>query len=409
MRAKQRRTAKDPAIINRPFGSLALPILNSLRILQIGMHERGSGGGLDRIFWDLVDQLAVLPDLAVSPFFFRHRSTPIERRSGEFCLGSTSQFAGRRLWNLRQAVLTELRASRSSSVVVASHFSFYAAALLPKLSRMNHVVHFHGPWAAETAAERRLQLNVAMKRAVEGAVYSSAKAFVTLSQAFKDLLTAEYRVDAARVHVIPGAVDAQRFSPGDRRAARLLLGWPEDTRILFCVRRLVHRMGLENLLDAFAALAGDHSDAILVIGGTGPLRDELAAKAREHRLSDRVLFTGFIPETNLPFAYQAADLSIVPSQSLEGFGLTALESLACGTPVLVTPVGGLPEVVNQLDPKLVLKNKDTATITDQLSAFLGGTLTVPTSEQCREYVESNFSWATIAKRVRALYWQVSNE
>jgi glycosyltransferase involved in cell wall biosynthesis len=376
-----------------------------LKVIQIGMHERGAGGGVERIFWDLVDQLAVFPDLEVSPFFFQHHSTPIERRNGEFCLGSTSQFAGRRLWNLRQAVLSELQASRSGSVVVASHFAFYAAALLPKLSRMNHVVHFHGPWAAETAAERRP--HVAMKRAVEGTVYSSAKAFVTLSQAFKDLLTAEYRVDPARVHVIPGAVDARRFSPGDSTAARQRLGWPNQGRIVLCVRRLVRRMGLENLLDAFVAVAGEHPDSILVIGGAGPLRDELAAKAREHRLSDRVLFTGFIPETNLPFAYQAADLSIVPSQSLEGFGLTALESLACGTPVLVTPVGGLPEVVRDLDRNLLLPDKGDAAIADRLHLFLNGALSLPSSNDCRKYVESNFSGRVIAERMRALYWRVA--
>jgi glycosyltransferase involved in cell wall biosynthesis len=289
--------------------------------------------------------------------------------------------------------------------VVASHFAFYAAALLPKLSRMNHVVHFHGPWAAETAAERRP--HVAMKRAVEGTVYSSAKAFVTLSQAFKDLLTAEYRVDPARVHVIPGAVDARRFSPGDSTAARQRLGWPNQGRIVLCVRRLVRRMGLENLLDAFVAVAGEHPDSILVIGGAGPLRDELAAKAREHRLSDRVLFTGFIPETNLPFAYQAADLSIVPSQSLEGFGLTALESLACGTPVLVTPVGGLPEVVRDLDRNLLLPDKGDAAIADRLHLFLSGALSLPSSNDCRKYVESNFSGRVIAERMRALYWRVA--
>ena len=319
---------------------------------------------------------------------------------------------------MRQAVLAELRASRSGSVppspslqrdqvVVASHFAFYAAALLPKLSRMNHVVHFHGPWAAETAAEHRLQLNVAMKRAVEGAVYSSAKAFVTLSQAFKDLLTAEYRVDPMRVHVIPGAVDSQRFSPGDRIAARQLLDWPEDARILFCVRRLVRRMGLESLLDAFAEVAGEHPDAILVLGGTGPLRDELELRVRNQHLSGQVRFTGFIPETDLPLAYRAADLSILPSQSLEGFGLTALESLACGTPVLVTPVGGLPEVVKQLDTKLILPEKGAAAIADRLHLFFSGALSLPSSNDCRKYVESNFSGRVIAERMRALYWMVA--
>jgi hypothetical protein len=58
------------------------------------MHERGSDGGLDRVFWDLVDGLAGFPDLAVTPFYFHHRSAPIEKRSGECYLGSTSLSAG---------------------------------------------------------------------------------------------------------------------------------------------------------------------------------------------------------------------------------------------------------------------------------------------------------------------------
>lgn len=384
-------------------------IKGRLRVLQIGMHERGSGGGLDRVFWNMVDQLALFPDLTVSPFFFQHRSTPIERRTGEFCLGSTSLFAGRRLWKLRRAVLNELQGGlHTNSVLVASHFAFYAGALLPKLARMNHVVHFHGSWAAETAAERRLKANVAMKRAIEAAVYSSAKAFVTLSEAFKDLLTAEYRVDPARVHVIPGAIDSQRFSPGDRIAARQRLQWPADGKILLCVRRLVRRMGLENLLDAFAEVAKEHPDAVLMIGGMGPLRDELEAKAKNYDLTGQVRFIGFIPETDLPLAYRAADLSILPSQSLEGFGLTALESLACGTPVLVTPVGGLPEVVKHLDAKLILPDKGVAAIADRLHLFFSGALRLPSSERCSKYAQTNFSWRTMAERVRALYWQVVN-
>ena len=129
-------------------------------------------------------------------------------------------------------------------------------------------------------------------------------------------------------------------------------------------------MGLENLLDGFAAVAGEHPDSTLVIGGMGPLRDELGLRARNHHLSDRVRFTGFIQEMDLPLAYRAADLSILPSQSLEGFGLTALESLACGTPVLVTPVGGLQEVVSELDTKLVLPDKGVAAIADRLHLFL---------------------------------------
>jgi glycosyltransferase involved in cell wall biosynthesis len=377
-----------------------------LRVIQIGMHERGAGGGVERIFWDLYDHLSQSPDLDLSAFFFCHRSDQKSARTGEYGLGSTKQPGYQRLWNVRRAVFNELKDwNEPNSLVIVSHFALYASALLPNLSWANHVVHFHGPWTKEAAAEGRGWVNTAAKRAVERAVYSSAKAFITLSQAFKDLLTAEYRIDPSRVHVIPGGIDCRRFSPGDRTAARKQLGWPLNATIVFCVRRLVRRMGLESLLDAFASVAGEHPMSVLMIGGTGPLRDELETRAR--RLGAQIRFTGFIPETDLALAYRAADLSIVPSQSLEGFGLTSLESLACGTPVLVTPVGGLPEAVAGLSPELVLADRMAETLGRSLDRFLKGGLVVPSAADCRHYVEANFSWQRISEHVKKVYRQAA--
>jgi glycosyltransferase involved in cell wall biosynthesis len=380
---------------------------DSLKVLQIGMHERGAGGGVDRVFWELYDQLRTAADLGLSAFFFQHRTDPAQELPGEFCLGSTQQPVHRRLWKIRRTVLHELE-TLPPSVLVASHFALYASALLPQLSRMNHVVHFHGPWAEETAVEGRRRINIAAKRLIEKAVYSSAKAFVTLSQAFKNRLTNDYRVDPARVHVIPGGVDLNQFSLGERDEARSKLGWPKNALIVLCVRRLVRRMGIKDLVDAFAAVAGDHPDAMLVIGGIGPLREELEESVRAYRLGGRVLFSGFIPNAALADAYRAADLSVVPSQSLEGFGLAALESVACGVPALVTPVDGLPETVSQLDPNLVLPEKGSAAIAERLDKFFSGKLSFPSRDRCRQYVETNFSWSMVAQRVKALYWQVTN-
>jgi glycosyltransferase involved in cell wall biosynthesis len=381
-----------------------------LRVLQLGMHERGSGGGVDHFFWDLFDQLSTFPDLSLSAFFFCHRSTAVEKRSGEFYLGSTSLSGSRRLWNLRRAVLAKLaETSNAKSTLVVSHFAFYASALLPRLARLKHVVHFQGPWATESAVEERDGLNVMLKRVIERAVYSSANAFVTLSHAFRELLIAEYKVRSELVHVIPPAVDLRRFTLGDRQEARERLAWPQDATILLCVRRLARRMGLEILIEAFKQVADAHPRTMLFFGGTGALRDELAAKIADKGLAERVRLLGFIPEDCLATAYQAADLSIMPTQSLEGFGLSTLESLACGTPVLVTPVGGLPEAVSQLDPKLVLRDKDSGAIAEWLDRFLGGKLSLTPPEECRKYVEINFAWPIIAQRVKSLYWQVVNE
>jgi hypothetical protein len=179
------------------------------------MHERGAGGGADRYFWDLYDHLVPFNDLELSAFFFQHRADPAAERPREFCVGSTKQAVHRRLWKVRRGVLQELeRVSDRNSVLVASHFALYASSLLPRLSRMNHVVHFHGPWAAETAIEGKRLANVAIKRLIEQAVYSSATAFVSLSEEFKYRLFSVYRVDPWSVQVIPGGVVINQFSPG---------------------------------------------------------------------------------------------------------------------------------------------------------------------------------------------------
>src|SRR3984893_9458960 len=347
------------------------------------MHERGSGGGVECYFWDLFDNLRADPELYVDAFYFRHRATQAPTAQNEWWIGSTGQAVYRRLWDLRQTVLPELKSEADRPSVVASHFALYAAALLPKLSRMPHVVHFHGPWAIESAVEGRGAANVFMKKMVERAVYSSAKAFIALSQSFKDLLTKEYRIDPGLVHIIPGAVDVRRFCPGDQGAARERLGWPKDKRILFCLRRLVRRMGLRNLLDAFCQIADSHSDVMLIIGGTGPLRTELESQINGRGLADRIRLTGFIPNEDLVSAYQGADLSIFPSQALEGFGSAAVESLACGTPILVTPVGGLPELVIGLGSQLVLPDRTTEAMAEWLNLFLSGQITLPSSIECR--------------------------
>jgi glycosyltransferase involved in cell wall biosynthesis len=380
----------------------------NLRVLQLGMHERDSGAGVDRVFWSLFDNLSVFTDLSLRAFYFKHRNDRLERYQGERCLGATRLSVHKRLWNLRRAVLTELESGADKGpILIASHFALYAAGLFPQLCRLNHVVHFHGPWAVESAAEGKNPVNIAFKRAIEHRVYSSAKCYITLSQAFKDLLVMRYRIEPSLVHVIPGAVDLQRFCLGDRKGARERLGWPQEATIFLCVRRLVRRMGLEILLEAFSKIVRKHADAILILGGIGPLHEELSAKVKSYGLSKRVRMVGFIPDQDLAAAYQAADLSIVPSQSLEGFGLTALESLACGTPVLVTPVGGLPELVDGLARELILPDKNSPSIAARLDSFLSGDLTLPLAGECRQYVKANFAWQAAARQVRALYWRAA--
>jgi glycosyltransferase involved in cell wall biosynthesis len=190
---------------------------------------------------------------------------------------------------------------------------------------------------------------------------------------------------------------------GDRFSARRALGWEPDRPIAVTLRRLNRRMGIENLIDAMQKVAAIVPRALLLIGGSGPLQAEFEQRIEQRGLGGRVRLLGRIPDEQLPLFYRAADVSIMPSAALEGFGLTAAESLACGTPVLVTPIGGLPEVVADLSPDLVLEGTKPEALAEGLIRAFSGDLHLPDAAACADYARNRFDWPIIARQVAAFY------
>lgn len=359
------------------------------------MHFDAARGGVDRYFHGLLSGF----DANATPYLAAAFGSPQEAApppGARVPLGPPELSLLAR-WGLLRRFGREAMAAQPR--VLATHFALYAVPLLPL--RVPHVIHFHGPWAGEAAAEGASPWVVAAKRALERRVYRTGARFIVLSDAFRTLLEERYGVDPERVRVIPGGVDAERFRPvADRAQARHTLGWPEGRRIILCVRRLARRMGLEELLEAWEQVTPRHPEALLVIGGRGPLAGELESAVA--RIGSSVRLHGFIPEEVLPLAYAAADATLVPSQVLEGFGLVTLESLACGTPVLVTPVGGLPEAVAGLG--LTLAGGDVESLAGGLERALSGSL--PSADTCRAHA-MRFAWPEIARRVCAVYQEVA--
>jgi glycogen synthase len=318
-------------------------------------------------------------------------------------LGSREQSLPQRFRMLRKGVKEEI--SRGSGpVLIASHFALYGFPLLDVLWRRPHVVHFHGPWAFEAAAEGESSRAVSFKQAIERVTYATARRFIVLSEAFRDVLVRRYRVREERVDIVPGGVQADVFNTGlSRSETRERLGWPKDRLILLTVRRLARRMGLENFIEAVDQLRSKEPAILAVLAGTGPLSRELATLVEQKNLQEHVKLAGFVPDADLPLAYRAADLSVVPSIALEGFGLIVLESLAAGTPVIVTPVGGLPEVVRGLSKDLILEGSSPVQIAEGLAARLGARSKLPSDAACQSYAKDNFDWPVIAKNVKGVY------
>lgn len=360
-------------------------------IAQLGMNLKASSGGVDRYFSGLNNALT-RQGVRVAAYGFGDSDKAT-------CLGPASKPLMQRWKAVRSAVVP--RRGR----LLASHFALYALPALLGRRWDGHVVHFHGPWASESQREGGKAYSVMAKRMLERAVYHRADRFIVLSKAFRDQLCQGYGIKEDRVHIIPGGVEIDHFQPLDMTEARQRLVWPQKQKIIVCVRRLARRMGLESLIEAFAQATVNHPDAKLIIGGQGPLRAELEEQVQRAGLSKNVEFLGFVPDATLPAVYAAADLSIVPSSALEGFGLISLESLACGTPVLVTPVGGLPDTVQGLGDDLVLKGTSVEDIAAGLRGWLDGTLQIPTRQACRDHVLRSFTWDRIAREACEVYRQ----
>ena len=198
---------------------------------------------------------------------------------------------------------------------------------------------------------------------------------------------------------ISGGVDVEHFQPAPDRRGRCgrRLGLPLDRPIALTVRNLEARMGLDRLIEAMVTLVRRVPDVLLLIGGSGSQRAALDALVRARGLDKHVTFLGFIPEGDLPRHYQAADVFVLPTRELEGFGLVTAEALACGTPVLGTPVGATPELLEPLDADLVFRDATAEAMAEDLAALLTRLAADPAAAArlrtaCRAYAEARFGW-----------------
>ncbi len=285
--------------------------------------------------------------------------------------------------------------------LVNVHFALdgLPAVVAAAIRRVPVVVTFHGPWATEAISTGRRggwPLSTTLRRTIERSVYRRAQRCVVLSDSFGSILRSMYGVNEQRIKVIPGGLDTGRFANVPRPAeARRQLGLP-DCYTIATVRRLVPRMGIDLAIDALARIT-TRLDAVLLIAGSGPERDILEQHVRNLGLERRVRFLGRVPDEQLPLVYAAADVCVVPSRALEGFGFVALEALASGTPVIATDTGGLRELVGGLEERWVVA-RDAGAIATAIENVLDQPGAYPDGAACRRYA-ATLDWGRILPSV----------
>jgi D-inositol-3-phosphate glycosyltransferase len=214
----------------------------------------------------------------------------------------------------------------------------------------------------------------------------------------------------APIVVIPGGVDLARFRPADQAQARARLGLPSGERVLLFVGRIQRLKGLEVLLRAFALLDGLPA-RLVVVGGRPNTTHESREISRLEQLAgrlgiaERVVFAGAVPHEELPVYYAATDVTVMPS-SYESFGLVAVESLACGRPMVATRVGGLRTIVRDGETGVLVPWRDPALFAEALRVVL-------TDDRLRARMAAaapgsvgRFSWERIGEAHLAVYEDV---
>lgn len=207
--------------------------------------------------------------------------------------------------------------------------------------------------------------------------------------------------------VVHHGIDTDQFVPGDKPALRAKLGLPEG-RLIGCFGRIRHQKGTDVFVEAMLANLEKHPDITGVILGRATkkhqafeqgLKDRIAAAG----LTDRIRYCGEVPVDAIPLWYQALDLFIAP-QRWEGFGLTPLEAMACGVPVLATRVGAFEELVlNGETGRLIARNDIPAMIEALNEALSDPALIQRWSTAARAYVCTHFTLENEANALIAIY------
>ncbi len=225
-----------------------------------------------------------------------------------------------------------------------------------------------------------------------------AERVIAVSESTRADLVRRFGLPAERVTVVPNGVD-DTFKPlpaADVEAFRREKGLPEHFAL--CVATLEPRKNIVRLLEAFARLPD--APPLILCGGKGWYFDTIFATIERLGLAGRVHLPGYIPQAELPLWYNAADWFIYPSL-YEGFGLPALQALACGTPAIVSQASSLPEVVG--DAALLVDPLDVEAMTEVLAQALPDAGLAASLRQAGPQRARQFTWARTARETVAVY------
>jgi glycosyltransferase involved in cell wall biosynthesis len=243
---------------------------------------------------------------------------------------------------------------------------------------------------------------------VRNALLRRAARFVAISRVIEQEYLA-CGVPASRIARIPNSMNPDLFRPapaGEKTALRRRLGLGTERPIVTYTGRLVTTKGLPSLLRSWRSVIERRPDALLVLVGSGGLglqncEDALKRYTNEHALEDTVLFTGSVE--NVHEYLQASDVFVFPTER-EAFGISIIEAMGCGLPIVTTRVEGVMDVVRSgIDALLVTAGDDDALASAIETALGGGPAVAAMSSAARERAVRAYSSPAVVTAYRELF------
>ena len=303
------------------------------------------------------------------------------------------------------------------------HAHFWTSAVAARLVRdelaVPYVVTFHA-----LGRVRRLHQGAAdgfpeSRGEIEEQIVADADRIIAECPQDAEDLVAHYRARRERMHVVPCGVDRRRFHRVTRERARHVLSLDADAPILLQLGRVVPRKGIDDVIRALSHLHRDHGIAaqLLIVGGETEIPDDqatphlatLRAIAESSGVADAVTFVGRRSGDLLRYYYSAADL-FVTMPWYEPFGITPLEAMACGTPVIGSNVGGIKFTVVDGETGFLVPPRDPRAIAACAARLLRDrALHARMSQSATARVREHFRWRDVAASIDGLYADVIRE
>ena len=290
-----------------------------------------------------------------------------------------------------------------------------AAGLKQELG-LPFVITFHALGRIRRQYQGRADDFPAVRFQIEEQIVAQADHVIAECPQDKEDLIKLYGADPSRITIIPCGFDPTLFEPMDKAQARIGLGLKPDERVVLQLGRMVARKGVDNAIEGFARLVTEHGlvARLLVVGGESVQPDprltpeigRLQALAQALGVADRVQFVGQVPREELKQYYNAADI-FVTTPWYEPFGITPLEAMACGRPVIGSNVGGIKFTVQDGKTGFLVPPNDPVALGQRLADLYRNPVQLKSfGQQALQRANDLFTWQIVTRSLTALYERV---